>query len=256
MTAYATSDDGARVAFSSEGGGPPVLLIHGFAANRLSWWSNGWAPALIAAGFRVIALDLRGHGESDKPRDPARYGDHKLDDILAVLKAADAPVADVMGYSMGSIVSIGFLMRHPHRLRRAVLGGAGASYFTGNHILGQSTVEALEAEDCAAITNSIDRLHRFLATRKGNDRVALAALMRGGHRLYAPADLAPVAQPVLVVCGRNDEITGPPSPLADAFANGLALTLPDCDHGTALDKPAFKTAVVQFLSGDQTVFSP
>lgn len=248
MTSFATAPDGARIAFDSTGDGHPVLLIHGFAANRRSWISNGWTAAFIAAGLRVITLDLRGHGESDKPRDPAAYGDHKLDDVLAVLKAADAQLADIMGYSMGSIVSIGFLMRHPDRVRRVVIGGAGATYFTGNHLLGQSIVDALGAENPASISDPIDRLHRFLATRNGNDRLALAALMRGTHRLYQASELQRVEHPVLVVCGADDAITGPPAPLADAFANGRSITLPGCDHGTALDHPVFKSTVMEFLN--------
>ncbi len=248
MTAVARSADGARIAFTSEGDGPPVLLIHGFSSNRLSWWSNGWTTALLKAGFRVIALDLRGHGESDKPRDPSAYGDRKFDDILAVMKAADAPLADVLGYSMGSIVAIGFLMRHPDRVRRAVVGGVGATYFTGNHLLGRSIVDALVAENSTSVTDPIDRLHRFLATRNGNDRFALAALMRAPHRLYQPDQLKTLRQPVLVACGADDAITGPPAPLADAFADGRALLLAGSDHGTALDHPALKSAVVEFLS--------
>lgn len=249
MTDFARSTDGTRIAFTSEGDGPPVLLIHGFASNRLSWWSNGWARALMDAGFRVIAPDLRGHGESDKPRDPSSYGDRKFDDLVAVLKAADVPQVDVMGYSMGSIITIGFLMREPQRVRRAVIGGIGATYFTGNHLLGQSIVDALEVENPAGIADPIDRLHRFLATRKGNDRFALAALMRASHRLYGPTDLNAVSQPVLVACGADDEITGPPAPLAEAFGNGRSLSLSGCDHGTALDHPGFKTAAAEFLSG-------
>jgi pimeloyl-ACP methyl ester carboxylesterase len=248
MTSFARSTDGARIAYASEGDGAPVLLIHGFASNRLSWWSNGWASALMKAGIRVIAIDLRGHGESDKPRDPSAYGDRNFDDLVAVMKAADAPMADIMGYSMGSIVTIGFLMRHRDHVRRAVIGGVGATYFTGNHLLGHSIVDALEAENPATISDPIDRLHRFLATRNGNDRFALAALMRASHRLYAPADLMTVSQPVLVACGADDAITGPPAPLADSFANGRALLLPGSDHGTALDHPALKSAVVEFLS--------
>ncbi|HSM41135.1 MAG TPA: alpha/beta fold hydrolase, partial [Afifellaceae bacterium] len=68
------SDD-VSIAYIDEGEGDPIILIHGFASNhRVNWVSTGWVSMLTGDGRRVIALDNRGHGESDKPHDPAAYG--------------------------------------------------------------------------------------------------------------------------------------------------------------------------------------
>ncbi|MBM3520931.1 MAG: alpha/beta hydrolase, partial [Alphaproteobacteria bacterium] len=68
------NSDRVEIAFESWGEGPPVLLIHGFASNRfVNWRDTGWVKTLTEAGFRAIALDNRGHGESEKLHDPARY---------------------------------------------------------------------------------------------------------------------------------------------------------------------------------------
>ena len=91
LTLFAHSPDGVRIAYDSVGEGRPIVLIHGFASSReQNWRSTGWIDRLAAAGFRVVSFDCRGHGKSDKPHQPAAYGEHMIDDILAVMDAAQA----------------------------------------------------------------------------------------------------------------------------------------------------------------------
>jgi pimeloyl-ACP methyl ester carboxylesterase len=72
MTDFTQASDGTRIAYDDVGEGEPVLLIHGFAASRVqNWKETGWYQTLTGAGYRVVAMDCRGHGESDKPHDPA-----------------------------------------------------------------------------------------------------------------------------------------------------------------------------------------
>jgi len=69
------TSDGVDIAYVDQGSGGAVLLIHGFASNlRVNWIDTGWVRLLTDAGYRVVAIDNRGHGESGKPHDPARYG--------------------------------------------------------------------------------------------------------------------------------------------------------------------------------------
>src|SRR5580692_5816676 len=118
MTQFVTAPDGTRIAYEVVGEGQPVLLIHGFAASRVQNWKNpGWYETLTRAGYRVIAMDCRGHGESGKPHEPAAY-DHDLmaADAAAVIRAtASAPVF-LMGYSMGGFISVRLLLDHPELL--------------------------------------------------------------------------------------------------------------------------------------------
>lgn len=70
MTQFTTAPDGVRIAYEIAGEGEPIVLVHGFAASRVqNWRAPGWYETLNKAGYRVVALDCRGHGESDKPHD-------------------------------------------------------------------------------------------------------------------------------------------------------------------------------------------
>ena len=120
------SFDGAGIAYLTAGEGPDVLLLHGFAADhRVNWVAPGVVDALVAAGRRVIALDARGHGESDKPHDPDAYEDDAMArDARALLDHLGVDRVDVVGYSMGSLVSTR-LVPDEARVRSCVLGGIG-----------------------------------------------------------------------------------------------------------------------------------
>jgi pimeloyl-ACP methyl ester carboxylesterase len=170
-----------------------------------------------------------------------------IDDILAVMDAAQAPVADVMGYSMGSMLTIRFLMQYPERVRRAVVAGLGATYFAESQAWRAMVAGAMETDDIDTIEDPAARRFRRFAAQKGKDRLALAACMRSPRHKYVPGDLKRSTRPVLVVCGEKDELVGSPEPLAAAFADGRAVILPGKDHMTAVGDPAYKKAVLQFL---------
>lgn len=257
MTQFVSAKDGVRLAWESAGEGAPVVLIHGFASSReQNWRSTGWIDRLVREGFRVVSFDCRGHGLSDKPHEPEAYGPRMVDDIVSVMEAAKLPKADLIGYSMGAILSVGLLMEHPERVRRAVLAGLGSSYFKPSDPVRHPIAEALLVEDFESIADPVARRFRAFTSQKGKDRVALAACMRSARRKYTPEDLRRVTQPVLVVCGENDDITGPPGPLAEAFANGRALVLAGKDHMSAVGDPAAKRAVVEFLRENGLSSSP
>ena len=106
MVQYFRSGD-VSLAFVDEGKGDPIVLIHGFASNlRVNWESTGWISALVSAGRRVIALDNRGHGKSDKPHEREAYGTPVMaDDVIHLLDHLSISRADLMGYSMGARIT-------------------------------------------------------------------------------------------------------------------------------------------------------
>jgi pimeloyl-ACP methyl ester carboxylesterase len=117
--------DGVRLHYTDEGAATPVVLLHGFAVNAdLNWRPPGITAALVR-GFRVIALDLRGHGLSDKPHDPGRYGMEMLEDIPRLLDHPGIERAHVVGYSLGGIITLKLAATHPERLLSAAVLGAG-----------------------------------------------------------------------------------------------------------------------------------
>lgn len=114
---------GQRIAFDVTGTGPAVLLQHGLLSRRSTWHANGFVAAL-APEFTVVAVDSLGHGDSDKPGDPAAYRrDERADHLAAVLDALRIERAHVVGYSMGGWIAAGFAARHPARLHSVTIGG-------------------------------------------------------------------------------------------------------------------------------------
>jgi pimeloyl-ACP methyl ester carboxylesterase len=248
MTMFAQGNDGVRIAYEVVGNGEPVVLVHGFASDRVQNWSApGWYETLTNAGRRVVALDCRGHGESDKPHVVEAYGDHMIDDIAAVMAAVGVSGADVMGYSMGGMLTMGLMMRRPDLVRHAIVAGVGETYFHEAPVRRHAIVDALEAPDVSTLTDPIQRQFRLFAGQKGKDLAALTACMRAERTVYSREQLARWHGPVLVVCGENDLLTGAPDGLANAFPNHRAVTVPKRDHMTAVGDKVYKQAVLEFL---------
>lgn len=251
MTYHVVGAGGIDIACETAGEGRPVLLIHGFGASRaITWRNTGWYDVLAKAGFRVIAVDCRGHGESGKPHRPQDYEDGLMAaDCAAVPREFAATPADVMGYSMGAQIAIRLMHDSPALVRRCVLAGAGETYFHGSAGINEAIAQGLETSDPAAITLPIAREFRSFCERGGNDLVAMAACMRRPRRIFSADELSGFPQPVLVVCGAEDSIAGPPEPLARAFPHGKPVVVPRRNHHSTVGDRAYKDAVVRFLSG-------
>lgn len=248
-SSFAVSKDGTRIAYDVTGEGKPVLLIHGFASSaEQNWGATGWISRLVSAGFRVVSFDCRGHGLSDKPHDPDAYGPHMIEDILAVMHAAAMQDAFVMGYSMGAMLAIRFLMLHPERVRRVVVAGLGENYFAEQQSWRDMIADAMLTDDPSLIEEREARRFRIFGGQKGKDRVALSACMRSPRHMYRPEELKASKRPVLVVAGETDTLVGSPFALAKAFADGRAVILPNKDHMTAVGDPGYKRAVLEFFA--------
>jgi pimeloyl-ACP methyl ester carboxylesterase len=231
-----------------------VVLVHGFATNRDENWRRlGWLAALERKGYRAIALDLRGHGESDKPHDPAAYGREQMaGDIVGLIDHLELGRVDLLGYSMGAHLSLAVALDAPGRINNLILGGVGERLLTGEPISDttMTMAEALAAEDPAVITDPILRGFRQFAENQGEDRLALAACSGGrGDGAAGAGDLWGLSVPTLVVAGSLDQLAGDPQVLADAIPGAKAVTLPACDHFTAIPHALFKAAVFDFLEG-------
>ena len=249
MTNFIEAADGVRIAWEHTGAGPPVVLIHGFASDRgQNWRAPGWYATLTGAGYEVVALDCRGHGESGKPHDPEAYGERMVDDLVEVMDAAGIPRAHVMGYSMGGMLAMGLMMRYPDRVQRAVIAGVGETYFRDAPKRRLAIADALAAPDPSMIADPIQRQFRLFAGQAGKDLAALAACMRKSRTVYQPEQLAAWHGAVLVVCGEKDVLTGAPGPLAAAFPSGRAVSVPGRDHMSAVGDKLYKQAVLGFLA--------
>jgi pimeloyl-ACP methyl ester carboxylesterase len=116
---------GVKIHFLIEGTGEPVVLIHGLDSSaRINWQMPGTIDAL-ARYHQVTAIDLPGYGESDKPVDPAAYGEQWVDDVILLLNHLNIRKAHIVGYSMGGMVALKLIAEHPDRVISGTLGGAG-----------------------------------------------------------------------------------------------------------------------------------
>jgi pimeloyl-ACP methyl ester carboxylesterase len=235
---------GVRIHYEVFGEGEPLVLVHGFVANlQVNWVATGWVDTLRPLR-QVIALDCRGHGESDKPYDPAAYGEAMADDVVRMMDHLEIERADLMGYSMGGRISLDLMTRYGDRFSRAVLGGVGAGATRRDRT---SVAQALLAHDASSVSDPIAKGFRLLAERIGGDMKALAAVRQGFRRLDLDA-LQDVSMPVLMVVGEHDVIVGDPGPLAKLIPGCRLEILSGKDHLTAVADRRFKDAVVGFLS--------
>lgn len=118
--------NGIEIGYDAGGEGPAVLFTHGYQASRRMWDTQ--RPALEQR-YRVIAWDLRGHGESGAPDDPEQYShDLLVGDMLALLKHFEADQAVLVGHSLGGFGSLRFYLDHPDMVRALVLFGSGPGY--------------------------------------------------------------------------------------------------------------------------------
>lgn len=253
MTEFATTTDGIRIAYERAGEGPPVVLVHGFGSSRVqNWKSTGWYGSLAEAGFSVLAIDCRGHGESDKPHDPLMYHhDRMAEDVVNVMDAAGVQHAPYIGYSMGGLIGLRFVAHFPERAPRLVLGGVGENYLNGPRISDPERrnmiADALIAEDKDGITDPRARMFRDFADQPGKDKLALAACMRAMSPPVPRTTLQRLDLPILVVVGDQDTVAGASGPLAAIFPHGSAAIVPGRDHMTAVGARPTRQAAIDFL---------
>lgn len=219
----------------------PVLLVHGFASSfDRNWRQPGWVDLLADAGREVIGVDLLGHGEADKPHDPAAYADLE-GDVAAALP--DEGQVDAIGFSLGARVLLGVAIAHPDRFARIVLGGLGANLFSNADP--EAVASAIES-GAGPEAPGIARMFAQFAEGSGNDPKALAACLRRTAPRIDPGDLAAVRCPVLVVLGTED-FAGPGEPLVDALPDATLVVLPGVDHFAAPRDFGFIDAALGFL---------
>lgn len=228
-----------------------MVLHHGFVADANSnWVAPGVVRALSAAGRSVIAPDARGHGSSEKPHDPARYGEQRMArDLEALLDVVGAPEIDLVGYSMGAVVAL-IYASGGERVRRLVVGGVGSGVIEcggvdRRAVSNESIIDALRADDPSTLESSPATAFRRLADALGGDREALvaqaASIFRGAIALER------ITAPTLILAGDADPLAIRPQVLAAAIADATLRILAG-NHMQAVADPGFTSSIVEFLT--------
>lgn len=242
--------DGFTLAYDDIGSGDPIVLIHGFASNRAENWQRvGWYGVLERKRMRLLALDVRGHGESAKPHRAEAYStDTLVGDVIALMDRSGIGRAHVMGYSMGARVALATALAHPERVDHLIVGGIGDKLFEPRPV-GHPMRDAMLADNIEGISEPLLRSFRQFAEEQGEDRKALAACADGLDFGFTRDGLSGIRAPTLVIAGARDALAGSAQGLADAIPGARAITLPGCDHFSAIPHALFKASVFDFLDG-------
>lgn len=245
--------EGFRLAYAdfepASGDGEPILLIHGFASNfNVNWIGPGWTKTLTDAGYRCIAFDHRGHGQSTGSTDPDDYTPLSMaQDAVALLDHLGIERAHVFGYSMGARVSAYVALHFPERVATLILGGLGYGMVDG---VGDwdPIAAALLADDISSVTHPRGRMFRAFADQTRSDRRSLAACIEKSRELIGEDEIARIAQPTLVGVGTKDDIAGSAHKLAALMPNAQAFDIEGRDHMLAVGDRSFKARVLAFLT--------
>jgi pimeloyl-ACP methyl ester carboxylesterase len=262
-----------KIHYIVEGKGEPVVLIHGFTADIDKNWRTGFGvvpeigrqePMIIPAlakNYRVIALDNRGHGKSDKPHDPKQYGNEMAEDVVRLLDHLKIKKAHVVGYSMGAIITAKLLTTHPDRLLSATLGGHGGIRDGSRSEFYETLANSLEQGKgiqplIVALTppgkpkptaEQIEAINAGIL--KTNDPKALAAVVRGFPGLtIATEKLKTNEVPALALIGELDPLKKGVDALQGDMANLKVVVIPGADHMTAVSSPEFIKGLSEFLA--------
>jgi pimeloyl-ACP methyl ester carboxylesterase len=240
---------GLKIHYETWGEGYPIVLVHGFASNlKGNWVDTGWVKTLQPVR-RIVGLDCRGFGQSDKPHDAAAYEGYKMaQDVLNLTDFLGIEKTDLFGYSMGAFISAALMARHRDRFTSVIMGGVGNVFAGPPAERNRAIADALLAEDPSQITDLTGKLFRaFAELDPNNDLKALAAVMGIVGEPIRPADYAGLDIPVLIVNGGNDVVAANVDQTAAGIPGAKLIMIPDTDHLTVVPDRRFKDAVVAFL---------
>jgi len=232
---------GLSIHFEVEGSGEPLVLLHGALASLETWRMEGLVPE-VASQFRLVLIDLRGHGRSDKPHDPVAYLiSEQVADVVAVLDEIGIASAHVCGFSLGALVAVRLAAEHPARVRSLVTIGLPPWNLGFDDVPRRPAevdwAEDLEQHGMAGMIESATAEGRmgWAAMFRDSDPLAMAALLR-------EADLEPavsgfligdLALPMTCLWGERDA-----EPMAPLPPQARVIIVPGADHVGPLHDPA------------------
>lgn len=261
--AQAFDSNGVQIRYVDVGRGVPVVLVHGFTGSYARHWEGpGVMAALEAAGYRVVAMDCRGHGQSGKPHEASQYGLEMVQDVLRLLDHLHIDRAHVVGYSMGGAIASQLLVRHPARLKTVTLVGAGweGEDLTAITSLMTALADGFAKRDASALISRVNSgsqaepsaaeiaaMNESLFAR--NDHLALSACARGMTPLFsvAAASLRATKIPMLAIVGDDDTPNVESVKRLRTLVRGLeVIELPGANHATSVRPSA--APLVTFLN--------
>lgn len=252
---------GVRLHYTEEGSGEPLILIHGFVMDADLEWRMSGLTDHFAQSYRVIAIDNRGHGLSDRPLGAGAYGLEMVRDVLRLMDHLDIERARVVGYSMGGMITMKLLNEHPERVQRAVVGGTGW-LDSELDIPINDFANAMDERDFSLLISSlrppdatssvlgdwvVSAVFGLMSIR--NDPVALGSVVRGFPKLaVTEAQLRRNQVPTLVVVGTRDPMKSMVERLDGVMQKASLVYVEGGDHGSTKRSDHFRDALTSFLA--------
>ena len=246
--------NGIEIDYEVSGGGPAVLLSHGYSATRRMWDAQHRA---LGECHRVISWSMRGHGETESPTDPARYSAAlTVGDMRALLGDLGVRRAVIGGLSLGGYVSLAFYLEHPEMVRALVICDSGPGYRSADareawNARALERAAALEARGLDALGKSREvreavALHR---SAQGLAHAARGMLAQEGSRVID--GLVSIQVPTLIIVGDQDQpFLAPCEYMAKKIPGARLEVIRDAGHSSNLDQPeAFNRVLLDFLDG-------
>ncbi len=251
--------DGVKINYEIEGKGPEVIMVHGFAADIESCWRMTRVVDTLKDENRLIMMDCRGHGKSDKPTEPAMYGAKMVDDITNLMAHLKIEKANFIGYSMGSGLCLNLLLAEPERFNSIILGGFGLADPASESRAERSQIiaNALLADSLDEVTEPVGQDFRRFAELTGGDLKALASCTMGwtanpGAQVMdfntRLEKIKAISVPLLTIVGNDDNLVSEPARMAMLVHNGCHFQVEGKDHISVVAGTRFRMMVKAFLS--------
>ena len=253
-------NEGIKLYYEVEGEGPPVVMLHGLTGSiEESWRQTNWVENLKDR-YRLILLDCRGHGKSDKPRGSSYYGQKMVEDVVKLLEHLSIDKANIFGYSMGANITFQLLMTKPEIIICAILGGfvltLNEKEISKDIERTKQMMEGFKAENINQVRKPFARVFRMFAESGNNDLLALAAERAGSLEnwfkiLATPAQrreaLKNIKVPVMTVVGSTELLFGDKTLVAQIVPDACHFQIQGKDHATMIPDPKFRMVVKAFL---------
>ena len=229
-------NDGVRIHYEVEGEGPPLVLLHSFTGNLEMWRVFGYVDAL-KQDYRLILIDARGHGQSDKPHDPAAYVlEKQAADIVAVLDELGVDKAHYFGYSMGGTLGWALAKYAPERVSSLIIGGEAPEDFDANGDIASLRRSSAEerGHEAASYFGQYgfpeDEIYAIYSTI--DFEAVIADLQTFSTENFA-SDLPDMSMPILLLVGSQDGDKAALMAAADKLPNATFTSLRGYNHTTA-----------------------
>jgi pimeloyl-ACP methyl ester carboxylesterase len=245
--------DGVQIHYEVHGDGPPLIMTHGYSSTSAMW--NGQIDAL-SRRHKLVLWDMRGHGQSDYPDDPAAYSEAAtVGDIAALLDAVGARRAVVGGLSLGGYMSLAFYRAHPERVSALLIidTGPGFKKDDAREVWNKRALDTADRFDREGL-DVLKSASRERSTVSHRDATGLARAARGmlTQRDARVIEVLPeIKVPSLVVVGADDTpFLAASDYMAAKIPGARKVVIPAAGHAVNIDRPqAFIDAVVPFLDG-------